>query len=136
MLSILDSVTRYPFEVVIVNDGSNDNTKNIISSLQAVAELRNIPLKVLNTEKKGLIKALEIGLQNCSAPFVARMDADDIADSHRLDRQLTFLLANPHINVVGSQAALLKSSKEELMDVAFMQTHPILVEWDMVTILV
>ena len=138
ILSILDSVTRYPFEVVIVNDGSNDNTEDILTSLQAIAASRSIPFQVLNTERKGLIDALETGLQHCSAPFIARMDADDIADSHRLDRQLRFLLANPVINVVGSQAALLTSSKEkgsfkeELLDVALMQIHPILIEWEMV----
>lgn len=104
----LDSVfnqTILPDEVIVVKDG------NLTPELDSVLDyfcgkyvsiLKIIPLK----ENVGLSTALNIGLSKCSNNYVARMDTDDLSLSHRFERQLNFMLENPHLDVVGSWAYL------------------------------
>jgi glycosyltransferase involved in cell wall biosynthesis len=76
----IDSIlaqTFTDFEFVIVNDGSKDASAEILTSY-------NDPrLKILNIENRGLPAALNYGLKHCTTDLVMRMDADDVAYSHR-----------------------------------------------------
>jgi glycosyltransferase involved in cell wall biosynthesis len=46
---------------------------------------------------------LNLAIEHARAPFVARMDADDICEPHRLERQLEFFKENPDIDVLGAE---------------------------------
>jgi glycosyltransferase involved in cell wall biosynthesis len=46
---------------------------------------------------------LNVGIERASSPFVARMDADDICEPHRIEKQLQFLTEHPEVDVVGSE---------------------------------
>lgn len=86
------------FELLIINDGSNDNTQKIIESY------KDSRIKLINNEKNyGLIYSLNKGLDNASGKYIARMDADDISMPHRLKRQFDFMEANPEVIVCGSK---------------------------------
>jgi glycosyltransferase involved in cell wall biosynthesis len=96
MQSILNQTLRR-IEVVAVDDGSTDTT----SSMLAAWQQRDPRVKVLSLAHRGIIEALNVGLKSCKAPFVARMDADDLAHPERLEKQARFLEDNLDIAAVG-----------------------------------
>src|ERR687887_2921944 len=79
----LDSVlaqTLTDFELVVVDDGSEDETPAI---LEAVGDER---LRVLRQERLGLVAALNRAVAEARAPLLARMDAHDVSLPERLGR--------------------------------------------------
>lgn len=86
------------FEFVIVNDGSKDGSLEIINR-HAEEDPRIV---VLDRPNGGIVDALNAGLDVCRGSLVARMDADDLADSDRLQRQVNFLASAPEIGLVGT----------------------------------
>jgi len=89
--------TLADFELVAVDDGSMDETRN---RLEQWAE-RDRRVAAVPRPHAGLIEALNAGLAVCRAPLVARMDADDRAHPERLEAQAEFLAENEDIAVVG-----------------------------------
>jgi glycosyltransferase involved in cell wall biosynthesis len=85
------------FECVLVDDGSRDATRAIAESMAR----RDARFRVIATAPHGLVAALNIGLAACRAPFVARMDADDLMHRERLALQLGVLAAEPQLAGVG-----------------------------------
>jgi glycosyltransferase involved in cell wall biosynthesis len=84
------------FELLIVNDGSTDDTEKIIRSF-------NDPRIVLiSQENKGVSAALNLGLAHARAPYIARFDADDICLPNRLKVQYEFITAYPEYTIIGS----------------------------------
>jgi len=95
--SILNQ-TYTNFEFIIINDGSTDQTESIILSYQ------DKRIKYLKNEKNlKLIESLNKGLSVANGKYIARMDADDISSSIRLERQIAFMELNPDIGISGSQ---------------------------------
>lgn len=96
-LDSLVAQTLDDIEVVVVDDGSTDDTATCL------ARRTEANLRIVSTPHVGLLPALNLGLQACSAPFVARMDADDICRPTRLRQQLDVMLADDGIGVCGTQ---------------------------------
>lgn len=94
--SILDQDLK-DYEFIIVDDGSTDSTARLIESW---AE-KDRRIRVFSQKRKGIIEALNLGLTQCSAKLIARMDADDLAHRKRLSKQVTFMEQNPELAVVG-----------------------------------
>ncbi len=83
--------TLSSFELLIIDDHSSDQTPQIIT--QYAANDRRI--RALSTPSKGICPALNIGLRQAQAPWIARMDADDISLPTRLEKQLKLAHASP-----------------------------------------
>src|SRR3954447_7753370 len=81
--SILDQTFR-DFEFVIVDDGSTDNTRNV---LRMFAE-GDDRIRVIDNDHGGISGALNRGIQECRGEWIARMDGDDIALPDRLEKQI------------------------------------------------
>lgn len=86
------------FEIIAVDDGSEDSTLN---QLQTWAG-RDARVRVLAREHEGIIPALNAGLAECRSTLVARMDADDRSHPERLERQVEMLEADPGLAVCAS----------------------------------
>ncbi|WDF53814.1 glycosyltransferase family 2 protein [Mucilaginibacter sp. KACC 22063] len=93
--SILEQ-TFTDFELLIVNDGSTDDTEAIIKSFT------DPRIVLINQSNGGVAAALNTGLKNARAAYIARFDADDICNPHRLAIQYHFMESHPEYGVIGS----------------------------------
>lgn len=93
--SILNQ-TYDDFEFIIVNDGSTDN------SIEIIKAYHDDRIVFINQQHKGLIYSLNHGLQKAKASYIARMDGDDIALPERLFTQLSFMNKHHDIGVLGT----------------------------------
>jgi glycosyltransferase involved in cell wall biosynthesis len=90
--------TLTDFEVLAVDDGSGDATR---VKLETWSE-RDPRFRVIPQEHAGVIVAANTGLAACTAPYIARMDADDRAHPERLAQQASYLADHPEVAVVSS----------------------------------
>lgn len=86
------------FEFIIVDDGSTDRSADVIKSY------RDKRIHLVRQDNTGLSGALNHGLDIAQAPFIARMDADDISLPTRLARQIAFMEKHTDIDVLGTWA--------------------------------
>ena len=81
--------TFIDFEFLIFNDGSKDKTEEIIGSYG------DHRIKSVNQSNIGLTKTLNKALALSQGEYIARMDADDICEPARLQKQVDFLKNHP-----------------------------------------
>lgn len=103
--SILDQ-TEKNFEFIIVNDGSSDGSQE---QLERYART-DARVRLINQSNCGLIGSLNRACGTAQAKYIARMDADDVALPHRLERQVAFMEANPGIALLGGAADFIDSA--------------------------
>ncbi|HET7515060.1 MAG TPA: glycosyltransferase [Gaiella sp.] len=96
----LESVLRQTvadLELVVVDDGSTDETPAVLAAIddERLRVVRGRP-------RRGLAGALNLGLDEVRGRRVARMDADDVALPHWLERVLARLDGTPPVALVGA----------------------------------
>ncbi len=106
--SILDQ-TFTDFEFLIIDDGSTDSTTKIIESY---TDSRIRLFK--NQENLGISATLNKGIEMASTELIARMDADDISYSSRIQKQYDFLLAHPDCVLLSTWAREITENKEPI----------------------
>jgi len=96
------------YEIVVVDDGSDDATPDILDevSRRAACTQAHVEMKVSTTPHRGIVAALNHGLERCRGEYIARMDADDVSHPDRLRLQLEALEERPELAAVGCQVSL------------------------------
>lgn len=99
--SILNQ-TFADFEFIIIDDCSTDKSLEILEEYSKFDSRIVLIHKEINKGTKGFIENLNIGLEKARGKYVARMDADDISDLNRFEKQINFLENNTDVFIVGS----------------------------------
>jgi hypothetical protein len=94
--SILSQSFR-DLEFIIINDGSTDGTSGILDYYAR----KDARVRVCHQQNKGFNVSLNFGVRSARGKYIARMDADDIAISDRLMRQVKVMEKNPDLGIVG-----------------------------------
>lgn len=88
------------FEFIIINDGSD---RPYLKEMLSRFEKQDERIKIYNnTANLGLTNSLNKALAFAKGKYIARIDSDDIADLHRLKKQLQFMEKNPKYALCGS----------------------------------
>lgn len=100
IISALESILNQTYsnlEIIVINDGSTDNTEQIINTLT------DDRIKLINNDNNlGLIKTLNKGIDFCNGKYIARMDADDISYPTRIEKQVSTMEENPSVGICGT----------------------------------
>lgn len=96
----IESVLRQTFtdwQLIIVNDASTDDTEKILESF------KDNRIKIVKNEKNlGSVASRNIALKECRSEYIAILDADDISEPTRFEKQVNFLNSHPDFGLVGS----------------------------------
>lgn len=107
------------WELVIVNDGSTDETSFILDDIAS----RDERIRLVHTEGIGRGAALNLALSLCRAEFVANLDADDVSHPRRLEIQYRMASLHPHIALFCSKFLVIYDN-ETIVWPAFSDWNP------------
>ncbi len=86
------------FQILAVDDGSTDGTRELLRE----ATRQDPRLRVLSQDPAGIVSALELARNRVRSPFLARMDADDVALPQRFQAQMELVRGEPGLTAVGT----------------------------------
>jgi len=102
MTSVLTQTHR-ELELVVVDDASTDRSPDIVRSFKD----SRVRYHRLDERRRGVGLVLNAGLPLCRGELVARLDADDLALSHRLALQVAYLDAHPEVALLAANLHIL-----------------------------
>lgn len=114
--SILNQ-TFTDFEFIIINDGSTDQTGEIIQSFQ------DLRIRYVAQTNQGLELSKNRGLNLAKGAYIAYMDGDDISDNRRLEQQVQVLEQVPEIGICGTGLDFFPSAIGEHRIMPVSDTH-------------
>lgn len=121
--SILNQ-TYKDFEFIIINDGSTDESLEIIQSY-ANSDSRII---IHNKSNTGLADSLNKGIEISRGKWIARIDSDDISLPRRLELQYKYVCANPDTVFLGSGMIAINEKDENIKKYTYPKTHKYLLK--------
>ncbi|MCO7150882.1 glycosyltransferase [Vagococcus lutrae] len=83
--SVLDQITKYRYEVIIINDGSTDNTLEII--YKEFGKIDNII--ILSKHNSGVAETRNVGIKKAKGNYIYFLDSDDLLKSNMIENLLT-----------------------------------------------
>jgi glycosyltransferase involved in cell wall biosynthesis len=98
------------FELLVHDDGSTDGSLRILRDFS-----RSDPRVIVSSSpNQGITPTLNFLLRKAQAPYIARMDADDVAFPQRFERQVGYLDSHPDCVLVGGRIVLIDPEGRKL----------------------
>lgn len=86
--SIKDQTLKCNYQIIVVNDGSKDNSQEIVEKY--IADNPQLNIVLINQLNGGVSKARNTGLKHASGNFIALLDSDDYWLKNKIDRQMQY----------------------------------------------
>lgn len=94
--------TYADFELIVVDDGSVDDTRKVLEPLMDDPRVR-----YFYQENQGQSYARNQAIEQATGDFIAFLDSDDLWDPSKLETQLAILEANPDVDIVHGDEAMI-----------------------------
>lgn len=108
----LNSILRQTFagyEIIVINDGSTDNTKEV---LEAYFKNKNVNFTLINQENQTQSVARNNGIKTAKGKYLAFIDADDVWHDNKLELSLAELKKHPNASLVYTNLVLVNEKGE------------------------
>ncbi len=99
--------TYKDIEIIVADDGSSDDSQQIIKSL--ASKYAPIIIPVLSEVNKGLSHNINQGLDRCKGDFIAILSGDDLMHPDKLSKQIQFLEQNPDCGICTHEMEVFES---------------------------
>ena len=112
----LDSVLNQTYknlEIVIVLEKSNNSQLNE-ETKKIIQEYNDPRIVLISKDHFGAAQARNVGIKKSSGEFIALMDADDISDIHRMEKQIDFFNNHDDADIVGTFAKIIDENNNNL----------------------
>lgn len=111
---------NYSIEIIIINDGSIDNSYEIIKKYQN----QDQRIKIINNQTNlGIASSLNKGIELSQGKYIIRMDADDICIEQRFAKQIEFMEKHPDIGICGSAIIIIDQNDKEIGVNKYLTNH-------------
>lgn len=101
--SCLDQSYSGIIEIVIVDDFSSDNTRDILSRFNEEFFYNRVIKVIYKNSNKGLNDSIQVGIDNASGDYIQLLASDDIICKNKIDNQIDFLKKNSNYDCVYSR---------------------------------
>jgi len=114
MESVL-SQTYKDYEIVVINDGSTDNTENLLQFYKSV-------IRYFYQENKGVAEARNLGILNARGEYISFLDSDDVWLPSKLEKELGLIERDKEIGLVYSNGYII-NEKGKKCNINFFQIN-------------
>ena len=101
-------------ELILINDGSTDNTERVFYSYKGKLEEKGIKIKYFYQDNSGQAAAINLGLKHVTGKYLAWPDADDELLSTAIEEKVDFLEKNSDCKVVFNEAYVLDENTKKI----------------------
>jgi len=98
--------TYTDFELIVIDDGSRDDSAGIIQSIH------DSRIRFYRQENRGLAATLNRAIELASGEYLARQDQDDVSFPQRFEKQVSHLAAHPQCALVGTWAEIIVGTQK------------------------
>ena len=138
--SIKDQTLKCNYQIIVVNDGSKDNSQEIVEKY--IADNPQLNITLINQLNGGVSKARNTGLKHASGNLIAFLDSDDAWKEEKIEEQLKIFKNHYNVDFLGTGFAgfgikaeigkLKKISFEDLLFRNYFQPSTILMKAEIV----
>ncbi|XGV98162.1 MAG: glycosyltransferase family 2 protein [Leptolyngbya sp. BL-A-14] len=121
----LESVLKQTFtdfEVLIINDGSKDHI------VEWFSQIKDNRVKLISQHNQGLSRARNTGITNAQGEYIAFLDADDLWEPSKLEKQVQYLDSHADVGMVSTKVVEIDEKGEVLAEVKVPETEKISLE--------
>jgi len=111
-------------EIIIIDDGSTDQTKTYLSMI----EMNDSRFRIFSNKNQGYTCALNRALQQASGEYIAIHDDDDRSLPKKIENQFTYLQDHPDIDIIGCGLIIIDENGKELKRYLLPEKYEHLVE--------
>lgn len=101
--SVVNQTYQGNIEIIVINDGSQDNSLNLVKEYKKKLNKENIEIFIINKKNGGVSTARNEGLRKAKGKYIALLDSDDEWLKTKLETQIELLKNNSKIDFLGSQ---------------------------------